>query len=118
MLYSPASYRFPLDHVERSSYTRQLLHDALHEKTDLKVFLSVIPKEGLTGYDTDYKILLYCLHRLYSVVGVIPKEGLAGPHQSFFGYDNDKGLKVLFLMTRLTSKWPLHVPCLITELWP
>ncbi len=30
------------------------------------------------------------------VVGVIPKEGLAG--QSFFGYDNDKDLKVCFFV--------------------
>ncbi len=34
--------------------------DACHEKTDLKVFVVVIPKEGLVG-----------------------------PHQSFFGYDTD-----------------------------
>ncbi len=33
-------------------------------------------------YDTDYKILLYCLHRLYSVVSVILKEGLTGPHHA------------------------------------
>ena len=43
-------------------------------------------------YDTDYKILLYCLHRFYSVVGVISKEGLTG-------YDNDKDIKVCFLVT-------------------
>ncbi len=43
----------------------------------------VIPKEGLAGaffgYDTDYKIALFCFKGLYFVVGVIPKEGLAGP---------------------------------------
>ena len=36
------------------------------------------------GYDTDYKILLCCLQRLYSVVSVIPKN-----------------LKVHFLVTQL-----------------
>ncbi len=58
-----------------------------HGKTCLKIFVVAIPKESLTdralqsfsGYDTDYKIVLCCFHRLYSVVGVIPKEGLAGP---------------------------------------
>ncbi len=52
------------------------------KKPDLKVFVVVIPKEGLGGffgYDTNYKILLCCLHRLYSVAGVIPKEDIAGP---------------------------------------
>ena len=53
-----------------------------HKKTELKVFVVVLPKEGVAkkdtfGYDTIYKILLYCLYGLYSVVDVIPKEGLA-----------------------------------------
>ncbi len=58
------------------------------QEIDLTVFAVVIPEEGsigglgphqtFFGYDTDYKILLYCLHRLYSVVGDIPSEGLAG----------------------------------------
>ena len=53
-----------------------------HGKTCLKILISVIHKEGLPilfGYDTDYKIVLCRLHRLYFVVGVILKEGLAGP---------------------------------------
>ncbi len=29
-------------------------------------------------YDTDYSIVIWCLHRLYSIVGVIPSKGLAG----------------------------------------
>ncbi len=66
--------------------------DARHEKTDLKVFVVVVPKEGLAGgglanpslgmtNTIKYlrKILLYCLQRFYSAVGVIPKEGLAVP---------------------------------------
>ena len=57
-------------------------------------------------YNTDFKIVLCCLHRLYSVVGVIPKDGLAGPaRQSFFWY-NDKYLKARFPIARLV---PLHV---------
>ena len=52
------------------------------------------------GYDNDYKILLYCFHKLYSVVCAIPKEG-APARQSFFGYDNDKDLKVCFLMAHV-----------------
>ena len=66
--------------------------DMRHEKTDLEVFVIVIPKEGWAGWGMTptIKYLLYCLHRLYSVVGVLPKEGLAG------GYDNDKDLLGLF----------------------
>ena len=64
----------------------------VHEYTDLKAFVVVNTKEGLAGrarqsffrYETDYKISLYCLNRLYSVVGVIPKD-----------------LKVCFLVTRV-----------------
>ena len=40
------------------------------------------PHQSCFWYDTDSKIVLCCLHRLYSVVGVIPKEGLAGPRPS------------------------------------
>ena len=35
--------------------------DARHEKTDLKVFVVVRPKEGLAGffgYDTDYRLIV------------------------------------------------------------
>ncbi len=58
-------------------------YGACHEKANLKVFL-VIPKEGLVGWGPANflgmtpTLQLYCLHRLYSVVGVIPKVGLAG----------------------------------------
>ncbi len=46
------------------------------------IFLSPYPKkdwlagsrQSFFAYDADYKILLCCLHRLYSVVGTIPKE--------------------------------------------
>ena len=70
-----------------SEYHTVFTCDVRHKKIDLKVFVVVIPKEGLPGeapqsffgYDTDYKILLYCLQRLYFVVGVICKEGLVGP---------------------------------------
>ena len=59
--------------------TSNVTNDVHHEKTDLKVFVVVIPKEELAGsqprqsffgYDTECKILLYCLLRLYSVVTV------------------------------------------------
>ncbi len=83
--------------------------DARHEKTDLKVFVIVILTEGLVGwgpanrslgYDNDYKILLYWLHRLYSVVGVIQC------------HDNDKDLKVCFLVMCVLYGRPFqfHLP--------
>ncbi len=62
------------------------IHMTTHDMRHLKVFVVVIPKEGLAGfeYDTDYKILLYCLHGLYSEVGVIPKEGMADTSTALF----------------------------------
>ena len=77
--------------TDRQTDTHTL--DTCHEKTDIKVFVVVIPKEGLAG----------CLHKLYSIVGFIPKdkEGLAGP-QPFFVYDNGKDPKVCFLVTCIT----------------
>ncbi len=49
---------------------RYYMRRITRKKTFYKMFFFVvIPKEGLAGesffvYDTDYKILLYCLHRL------------------------------------------------------
>ncbi len=64
------------------------LYDAHHEKKDLTVFVVVIPKEGWAVWGPANPSLCiiptvkyYCLHRLYSVVGVILKEGLMGPQQ-------------------------------------
>ncbi len=50
------------------------------------------------GYDTDYKILLCQLHRLYSVVGVVPKEILAGlqPANPSVGMTMTKTLRSVF----------------------
>ncbi len=66
-----------LFHITRSTLNPQvklnLTYDARYEKTDLKVFVIVIPKEGWA-----------CM---------------AAP--SFFWYDNDKDLKICFLVTRV-----------------
>ncbi len=64
-----------------------LSFDMRHEKTDLKVFVVVIPKEGLAGRGSANPSLGMTLTikyyspsgAHYSVVIVIPKEGLAGP---------------------------------------
>ena len=53
-------------HVLQKQPREKLLHDTRHEKTDLTVFVVVIPKEGW--------------------------------------YDNNKELKISFLVTRVTSK--------------
>ena len=53
--------------------THNYPHEPCHEKTDLKIFVAVIPKEGRAG--AALPILLW----VSSVVSVIPKEGLAGP---------------------------------------
>ncbi len=62
--------------------------------------------QAFVWYDTDYRIVLCCLHRIYFIVSVIPKEGLAVlvpalPALPSFGYDNDKDLKACFSVTRL-----------------
>ena len=54
-----------------------LRHNQLHQYTWGQMCVTRKQVFVVVGYDIDYKILLYCLHRLYSVVGVIPKEGLA-----------------------------------------
>ncbi len=55
---------------------------------------------GGPAYNRLFKIWVFWLHRSYSIkVSVIPKEGYARP--SFFWYENDKDLKVCFLVTQL-----------------
>ncbi len=79
-----------------------------HIKTGLKIYVSVIPKEGLPGttssqaffwYDTNYRIVFCGLHRLYFIYynGVVhgSKEGLVKP----LLYDNNKNIKTCFCMT-------------------
>ncbi len=63
------------------------LHDVRHEKSDLKVFVIVLPKEGWARVAVPNLLLVwhrlsvlefwvFWLHRSYSLkVGVIPKEG-------------------------------------------
>ena len=70
---------------------------------------------SLFGYDNDYKILLYCLHRLYSVAVSYPKKDWLGPSQPFFRYENDKDLKVCFLVMRIV--YLLKSKILIARLW-
>ncbi len=82
----------------RKSYKK---HDVRHEKTDHKVFVVVMPKEGWAHVATP--ILLLTWHRLFEniiydvsrvklwKVGVIPKEG------SFFCMTKTKTLRSVFL---------------------
>ncbi len=74
-----------------------------HEKTDLKVFVVVILNEGWVRpcfwYDTDFsefdsvEIIDYILEKSVSC------QKKDGHGHLFFGYDNDKDLKVCFLVT-------------------
>ncbi len=74
-------------------------HDACHEKTDLKVFVVVIP--SFFWYDTDFSefdsadIIDYILEKLVSY-----QKKYGRGH--VFWYDNDKDLKVCFLVTHVT----------------
>ncbi len=79
----------------------QNVNDARHEKTDLKVLVVVIPKEGLAGVVIPKEGLAGVVIPKEGLAGiVIPKEGLAG-WSPFFGYDTDKGVKICFLVTRI-----------------
>ena len=86
-----------------STMKYNLPFDSHHQKSNLKVFVVVISKEGLAGWAPPIllwvpspPILLWVWHghkllkaaELHFIVGVIPKERLAG--HSFFLYDNDK----------------------------
>ena len=64
---------------------------AHHEKTDLKVFVVVIPKKC---YSTAFIVV---------IVGVIPKEGLAGPQpaKSSLGMTTTKTLRYVFLVAHV-----------------
>ncbi len=77
----------------------------LHEKIDLNVFVVVIPKEGwarMVWYDTDLSefdsadIIEYILEKSVSYK---KKDGRGHACPSFFWYDNNKDLKVCFLVT-------------------
>ena len=57
---------------------------AVYRNIGIKSEVPILKELPFFGYDADYKILLYHLHGLYSVVGVIPKEGVAGPIRSVF----------------------------------
>ncbi len=107
------------------------LSDTCHEKTDLKVFVVVIPKEGWAREVAP--ILLWVWHWLlenmiYEVkrlkfrnfvatgdkksVSYQKKDGRGHTWPSFFWYDNDKDLKVCFLVTcvRNRMKWVTRPP--------
>ncbi len=85
---------------------RTMLFDARHEKTDFKVFVVVIPKEGWAHVATPilllvwhqlFRIWVFWLHRSYSL-----KVGI-------FWYDNDKDLEVCFLVTRVIPRCYIYL---------
>ncbi len=49
-------------------------------------------------YDTDYRIVLFCLHRLYFIVGATPKECLARlvPAKPFFSMKTPQIFRPVF----------------------
>ena len=89
-----------------------------HEKTDLKFFVVVIPKEGwarlavpilLSVWHRHLRIWLYWHHRLYSwKVGVMPKEGWAWPRtptlKSVFSWHAQYMLIII-----VSDPWKMHV---------
>ncbi len=66
--------------VEMLTSAKSMEYDVHHEKTDLKVFVVFIPKEGWACMDGLFRIWLRWHHRSYSrKFGVMPKEGWAQP---------------------------------------
>ena len=71
-----------------------------HENQPLKIFVVVIPKEGLVGSGPAKPSFGMTLTtREYFIVGVTPKEGLAGPEPAkpSFGITITKTLRGWFL---------------------
>ena len=78
-----------------------------HAKTGLKIFVLVIPKEGLAGTNLAQssfgmipRIVLCYLHGLYFVVGVIPRVVKMCQPSLCLVYKN-KNLKTCYSMTQL-----------------
>ena len=74
--------------------------DTHHKKIDLKVFVIVITKQASLFWHEHrlFENVIYDVSRVkFWKFSVILKEGWAQP--SFFWYDNDKDLKVCFLVT-------------------
>ncbi len=92
---------------------RILLHlepELCHEKMCLKIFVIVIPKEGLPGrapsilfgYDIDYKLYSAAFtDYILQSVSCQEKDQRGPTHQSLFWYDNDNNLKAHFLVKQL-----------------
>ncbi len=94
--------------LELSLFKLHLLYntfDTRHEKTDLKAFFVVIPKgESFFWYDADFSefdsadSIDYILEKSVSYQ---KKDGRGHACPSFFWHDNNKDLKVCFLMMRI-----------------
>ncbi len=91
-------------------------HELRHGNTGLKIFVVLIPEEGLAAtspnqsfcwYGTDYGTLL--LYRLYFIVGVKPKEGMGElmPARSSFCMTTTKILRPV-----LTWHSSFHLMCM------
>ncbi len=79
--------------VKNAFFGTKVTFDACHEKTDLKVFVVAIIKEKLAGWGPNNPSLGMTATSEYNLSRRAPAR------QSFFGYDNDKDLKVCFLVT-------------------
>ena len=72
------------------------------------------PSQVFFWYDTDKRIVLCCLYRLYLIAGVIPKEGLAGLI-SLLVLWQERSYKGCFLcMTAQLTNWHRH---LVLQYW-
>ncbi len=85
-----------------TSAYKAVIFDARHEKTDLKVFVLLLVCTDFSEFDSA-NIIDYILKKSVSYQ---KKDGHCHARPSFFWYDNDKDLKVCFLVTRI--KCHLH----------
>ncbi len=78
------------------------MFDACHKKTDLKVFVVVVPKEGWALLFKNICHMMSAESNSEKSVSYQKKDARGHARPSFFWYDNDKDLEVNFLVTHLT----------------
>ncbi len=102
-----------------------------HAKTSLKIFVVVLPKQGLAGtspatplfgvtptIELYYSTCYYASFALPVDMGYQKRTlGHAGTSQAFFSHDNNKDLETCFCMMRLMSIYMAGILCGIITLF-
>ena len=87
----------------KTTLPKEGIYDACHEKTDLKVFVVVIPKGGSES-ESEFDSADVIDYILEKSVSYQKKDGRGHAHPFFLWYDNNKDLKACFLVMRVIWK--------------